>query len=241
MLRKSDEGVALKHSQALVCQYLENICRTVLEKHQVIIRAYVWNRHGIYALYRKGCLYYVGLASDLCNRLQCHLTDRHAKSWDRFSVYLTVEHDKIRELESLMLRIVGPSGNKQTGRFVNAENLGRRFKKDIRDMHRMELNDLIGPHGIKARGHLSNGNGSKVHWPPILSEYVSQPMVLKGRVKGRVVHARVLKDGGIQFKGRTYNSPTLAATAARGFPFNGWLFWSFEREPGDWAILDTLR
>src|SRR6476659_6670925 len=142
MLRKSDEGMALKHSQALVCQYLENICRTVLEKHQVIIRAYVWNRHGIYALYRNGCLYYVGLASDLCNRLQCHLTDRHAKSWDRFSVYLTVEHDKIRELESLMLRIVGPSGNKQTGRFVNAENLGRRFKKDIRDMHRMELNDL---------------------------------------------------------------------------------------------------
>jgi hypothetical protein len=37
----------------LVCQFLEDISRTVLEEYQGIIREYTKNRHGIYALYRK--------------------------------------------------------------------------------------------------------------------------------------------------------------------------------------------
>ena len=47
----------------LVCQHLENISREALEKYQDIIRQYVRRRHGVYALYRRGKLQYVGLAS----------------------------------------------------------------------------------------------------------------------------------------------------------------------------------
>ena len=73
----------------LVCQHLENISRDVLEQHQEIVRKYVRHRQGVYALYRRGKLYYVGLASNLRGRLAHHLKDRHHGSWARFSVYLS--------------------------------------------------------------------------------------------------------------------------------------------------------
>lgn len=74
----------------LVSQHLENISRTALEKYQNILKEYVKGRHGVYALYHKGRLYYVGLASNLRNRLKAHLKDHHAQTWDSFSVYLTI-------------------------------------------------------------------------------------------------------------------------------------------------------
>lgn len=49
----------------LVCQHLENISRKALENYQKIIKDFVKGRHGVYALYKKGRLYYVGLASNL--------------------------------------------------------------------------------------------------------------------------------------------------------------------------------
>jgi hypothetical protein len=70
----------------LVCQHLENISRDALEKYLPIVRRYVVRRQGVYALYRRGKLYYVGLASDLRWRLNAHLKDRLAPHWDRFRV-----------------------------------------------------------------------------------------------------------------------------------------------------------
>src|SRR6266568_6304753 len=105
----------------LVCQHLENLSRRVLEKYQHLIRQYVRNRHGVYALYRHGKLYYVGLASNLRTRLGHHLKDRHGQSWDRFSVYLTIGDSHLKEMESLILRITHPTGNKQIGKFVKCE------------------------------------------------------------------------------------------------------------------------
>lgn len=89
----------------LVCQHLENISRDALENYQAVIKEFVKGRHGIYALYKKDKLYYVGLASNLRNRLKHHLRDRHAHTWDRFSVYLTIKDEHLKELESLILRI----------------------------------------------------------------------------------------------------------------------------------------
>src|ERR1700722_2365049 len=97
----------------LVCQHLENIAREVLEQRQDIIRQYVRHRQGVYALYRRGEIYYVGLASNLRSRLAHHMKDRHQDSWDRFSVYVTIGDSHIREMESLIIRILKPPGNKQ--------------------------------------------------------------------------------------------------------------------------------
>ena len=130
----------------LVCQHLENISRDALEKYQKMIRRYVVRRQGVYALYRRGRLYYVGLASDLRWRLNQHLKDRHGLSWDRFSIYLTIGESHLRELESLLLRVIKPKpkGNKKTGRFVESENLLRRFTKEIRALQRDELYSMVG-------------------------------------------------------------------------------------------------
>ena len=57
----------------LVSQHLENISHEVLSKYQDVIRSYVRGRQGIYALYRKNELYYVGLAGNLRSRLKSHL------------------------------------------------------------------------------------------------------------------------------------------------------------------------
>ena len=127
----------------LVSQHLENVSRDALVTYQQLIRQYIRGRQGVYALFRKGRLYYVGLASNLRGRLTQHIRDRHGKSWDRFSVYLTIGDTHLRELESLVLRIAKPTGNKQKGKFAKSENLRRRFNRDIqRRAGRRERGDI---------------------------------------------------------------------------------------------------
>lgn len=95
-----------KKSPILVTQYLENISSIALENYLHILQRYAGKRHGIYALYKKDRLYYVGLATSLKGRLKQHLRDRHSKKWDSFSIYLTLNSAHMKELETLLLRIV---------------------------------------------------------------------------------------------------------------------------------------
>jgi DNA-binding transcriptional MocR family regulator len=134
----------MARSSSLVSQYLENISGTALEEYQRVIRRYVRQRSGVYALYRRERLYYVGLASNLRSRLSHHLRDKHRGKWDRFSVYLTIGDSHLRELESLVLRIVRPKGNSQAGKFFSAENLRKVLARDMRSYYRQQLNTLLG-------------------------------------------------------------------------------------------------
>ncbi len=222
----------------LVCQYLENVSREALGEYQRIIKRYVRHRQGVYALYRKGRLYYVGLAGNLRSRLSHHLKDRHCESWDRFSVYLTIGDKHLHELETLILRIVKPSGNKQQGKFVLAEDLRRHFARDVRKDQLAELKNVL---GITKLGEVENG--AKPNKPrPVLARYIQRPMVLKAYFKGKYLKARVRRDGSIRFRGKIYTSPSLAgAEACKRVSCNGWTFWQFERAPGDWIQLNELR
>lgn len=223
----------------LVSQHLERISRTALERHQDIIRNYVRRRNGVYALYRKDRLYYVGLAKNLRNRLRAHLKDRHGESWDRFSAYLTIGDSHIRELESLVLRIVRPRGNKHRGKFSKAENLIARFKRDIRRKQLHELHDLVGTYEVEIN---RKGKVSLKGKAPALAPYVDGGMRLKAKFKGRTVRAHVLKSGTVMYKGSRYSSPSMAAAAACGRrTCNGWTFWKFERGPHEWVKLSELR
>jgi len=226
-------------SPQLVCQHLENISRDALEKYQDIVRRYVLHRQGVYALYRRGKLYYVGLASDLRWRLNKHLKDRHEHSWDRFSVYLTIGSRHLRELESLLLRVFKPKppGNKQTGKFKQSENLLRRFAKDIGALQRRELFLLVGraPLSADSAQKKNGGDGG------ILRKYIERPLELRATLKGKHFKARVRRDGMIRFAGKIYRSPSKAGRAATGRSCNGWSFWKYERAPGDWVRLHELR
>jgi predicted GIY-YIG superfamily endonuclease len=230
----------------LVTQHLENISREALEKYQDIIKEYIRKRQGIYALYRRGKLYYVGLASNLRARLKTHLRDRHGELWDRFSVYLTIGDEHMRELEAMILRIVNPAGNKVKGKFIKSENLRNRVRRDFRLRLREEEAQLWGGRGYQPKKKRktkkeelkkSKATGRR----PILAKYGKTGMRLKGVHKGKNLKAWVRKDGAIRYDGDVYNSPSLAARAAIGHKANGWRFWKYERSPGDWVSLDHLR
>ena len=222
----------------LVSQHLENIARVALEKYQDIVRRYVRRRQGVYALYRRNKLHYIGLASNLRSRLAHHLRDHHKESWDRFSVYLTIGDSHLKELESLILRVVKPKGNKQKGKFLKSEDIRRRFARDIRLRHHNELLSLLGKEKVSGveEGKLANGKQAA------LANYIESPMKLQARYKGKTIKAHVRRNGSIKYKGKVYWSPSLAAaTACKRRSCNGWTFWQYERAPGDWVKLNELR
>jgi Restriction Enzyme Adenine Methylase Associated/GIY-YIG catalytic domain len=227
----------------LVSQYLERISRGAVEKYLPLFETYVVRRQGVYALYRKDKLYYVGLASNLKSRLHQHLKDHHGKSWDRFSVYFTVGDKRLKELETLILHITGkPRGNKNKGKFKDSENLKRTLKRDIKTYQRRELMDLIGQ-DFKTDLVKISKNG-KIGREPILADYIGRfriPLKLRAIFKGRKFRARVRRDGSIRFRKKTYNSPSAAGIAACRHSCDGWYFWRYERAPGDWVKLNELR
>lgn len=224
----------------LVSQHLENISSDALEKYQDVIRSYVRSRQGIYALYRKNKLYYVGLAGNLRNRLTQHLRDRHKGGWDRFSVYLTIGDSHLKELESLILRTVKPTGNSQIGKFIKSENLRGRLSRDLRAKHRAELNYLIGRATAPIAKPPRRKNGKK-RGATVMANYVSRPMRLRANYRGQLVNARIRRNGLIRYKMNDYSSPSLAGAAVVKRSCNGWTFWKYERAPGDWVLLDVLR
>lgn len=223
----------------LVCQHLENISSEALNKYQDIVRNYVRGRRGIYALYRRNKLYYVGLASNLRNRLKHHLRDRHKGIWDRFSVYLTIGDSHLKELESLILRTVKPRGNTQTGKFIKSENLRGRLARDLIRRNREEINWVIGRTTTPIRRrprHKASRNGQ-----PVLAAYFSRSTRLRATYRGKVVKARIRRNGLIRYKNKDYGSPSFAGSAVVKRSCNGWTFWKYERAPGDWVPLDELR
>lgn len=230
--------MAKRKRSALVSQYLEGISRTALAEYQPFFREQARRRNGVYALYRRKKLYYVGLARDLRGRLKTHLRDKHGESWDRFSMYLTVGDDHIKELESLVLRIVRPAGNRQGGKFAKAQNLRREFTRRVKQDAADHLSELLGVE----RGRkpvVRRQQASKA----VLAAYVSRPLSLRARYKGKILKARVLRNGVISFAGKRYQSPSMAARAALPHrrAVNGWHFWTYERAPGDWVRLKELR
>jgi len=228
----------MKKRAQLVCQHLENISREAFERNPEIIYQYVRWRQGVYALYRRGKLYYVGLATNLRNRLKHHLKDRHGHSWDRFSVYLTIGDHHLHELEALILRTVKPAGNKQKGKFVRSEDLHRRFRRDIKRNVLAEVEDIF-----------CDGRSSHKQAEPkkrqknkaILVDYVSGSLKLRAWYNDRTFRALVKRNGMIRYAGKEYKSPSLAGSAVIRHACNGWHFWLYERAPGDWVKLDTLR
>lgn len=222
-----------KPHEQLVIQHLENVSRRLLDKHQDVVREYVKGRHGVYALYRNDKLYYVGLASNLRNRLRTHLKDKHAAGWNRFSLYLTEDVAYLRELEALVLRITVPSGNKARMKLPRSRDLSRYFKRSMIDSFRRELEQLF-KGSRKARP--GSGRGPSDSGPVIKSR-----KSLRRTYKGKLYRATLRPDGRVRFRGKIYPSPTAAAKMITKRPVFGWTFWRYERAPGEWIRLNELR
>jgi len=208
----------------------------------------------VYALYRKNKLYYVGLASNLKSRLGHHLKDRHSQSWDSFSVYLTNTGEHLRELEALLLRIIDKKGNKQGGRFGNAEDIKRQLRNDFKKAQSIELenlfcrSDLLDNKKIKKKiSHINSERGHR----SVLADFINKRMHIRFNYKDKLYLAHVRRDGSIRFasesadfkrlKGKVFKSPSLAATEVTKRNANGWNVWKYKEKSGKWVFLNELR
>ena len=225
-------------NKRLVTQHLEGISWRVLEEYPEIVRKLIRRQAGVYALYRRNKLYYVGLASNLMGRLKSHLRDRHNGAWDKFSVYLTVRDEHIKELESLILRITNPYGNKQSGKFVKSENLYSTLNREITSHDADKRAEIIGGQFARRR---QKTKARKAKGKGALKGLVSKRIILKAWRDGYEYTASLRMDGTIRYGKNVYDSPNSAAKAALGRSTGGWRFWKYKNNNKDWVSLLTLK
>lgn len=212
----------------LVLEHLENISAAMFERYSGVITQYLDRRNGIYALYRGTELYYVGLARNLKGRLKEHLRDRHAGRWDHFSIYLTQSERFLKDMESLILRISLPEGNRVKGRLPGSTDLKRSLDGELIKLHRLERNGLLGKKTVaRTTGLSKQDNARTVH--------------LRREYKGRMYHAILRIDGTVSLRGKVYSSLSAAGVAVTKRGTNGRQFWRAKNEAGEWTLFYKLH
>jgi hypothetical protein len=134
--RKPTKGALIKGvSQPLPRELLFEA--TFREELRGLMRGY----SGLYVLYKRRSLYYIGLAKDLFWRLHSHTRDRHKKKWDRFAIYRIARVRYLKDIESLLLRVANPPGNAVAGKFHRDADVTKVLRK-IQRQQRRTLNRI---------------------------------------------------------------------------------------------------
>lgn len=199
---------------ALVSEYAERIDRRALKWLEV--RNHLKSR-GIYALFKKGKLRYVGLAgTSIARRLKAHQRNHLARAWDSFSAYLLTDAGAgfLHDLEATLHRVSDPDKIKQVGRFAAGWDISETL--------------AAWPDSGKLFGAIVAGT-------------IRPETRLRIWFGGRAVPARVTGTGKIRIGTKTFRSPSLAAKYVTRYPQNGWNVWEYERTPLAWRPLKELR
>ena len=228
----------MSRRRRLVVAHLDKVSAKVLEDYPDIIRSMIKGRSGVYALYRSHSLHYVGLANNLMRRLKQHLRDRHVGRWDRFSVYLTVHDEHTKELESLILRIVAPKGNRTSGKFMDSKDLRRELKQEMKAYDAKKRSDLLGARNTRSQRKVKT---QAKKGAAALQGLVKRRTRLRGYYKGYEYSGWLRKDGRIYYDGEIYNSPSGAARAIVKHSVSGWGFWRYRNRKGEWVRLGAIR
>lgn len=99
---------------------------------QEITRGY----SGIYFLYKRNRLYYIGLAKSLYGRLVGHTKNKHKGKWDSFAIFRVGRVRYLKDVESLLLRAATPPGNSVSGNFHRDADLTKVLKQIRREQVR---------------------------------------------------------------------------------------------------------
>jgi predicted GIY-YIG superfamily endonuclease len=224
--------------RAVVCGYLEDISVKAFDHHPDDLNEVIGHEGGIYCLYKQDRLYYVGLAKNLYGRIKQHRKDKHRGKWNRFSAYITKRTQHIRELESLMLRVTAPRGNRQRGKLSGASDLKRELMQCMKQSRRLHEAEMLGG-GVakqKRKRAAKGARGSKA-----LSALAGRRRRLWAKYKGKDYSAILTTKGQVRFDGTLYDSPSAAAKAVVGRHCNGWTFWYYPIGRREWAPLLNLR
>ncbi|MHC4620755.1 MAG: restriction system modified-DNA reader domain-containing protein [Planctomycetota bacterium] len=234
-----DKVVSRGKSRPIVAGYLEKISSRIFDQNRSLITEMIKGRYGVYALYRREKLYYVGLATNLRSRINQHLKDRHRGNWTHFSLYILRKTDHLREIETLLLRIADPTGNYIRGKLKSSKDLRPELKVLLtEDSKRLILGGKKAAHkrvkkakrksksegDLPLKGLLRNGQG-------IYAEY-----------KGKNYSAVVYHTGIIRFNDTIYDTPSAAGKAlVDRRTCNGWRFWKYKDNAGNLVALANLR
>jgi len=195
---------------------------------------------GIYALFKKERLYYVGLARNLKSRINAHNKDRHQNKWTHFSLYIIRKEDHIKEIESLVLRIAYPKGNKVRGKLKQSKDLRPLLKRKLKDEWIKQLGGIIG-YKNRTAFKIKKGKIKKTGKRP-LKGYFPKGKVIYANYKGKEYKAWVSTSGRIRVNGKRFNSPSLAGLIiTKKKTMNGWRFWKYKDEVGNLLPIDNLR
>ncbi len=224
-------------SKSLVIKRLENISKDVFKKHSELITRLVGNTHGVYALYDGSELYYVGKSTDLRNRVNHHLRDRHLASWTHFSLYLVRDEAHIHEIESLLIRIANPKGNRKLYKSQSGDTLKQELVTMLKEKHKDEIDSIVGRRGSRP----SKKKGNSKH-PDTLVGLVKNKATLYRAYKGKEYKAILTGKGIIKLGNKKFTSPSGAAlSVVDSGQVNGWNFWYIKNANGEWVRLGEYR
>ena len=220
----------------IITKKIESISKNIFEKFKEPISKLVKGQHGVYALYDEGELYYVGKAVDLERRVKQHLKDNHKALWTHFSLFFTEKKEYISIIESIIISIAQPLGNKikPKGKIDNKDiKLLEKMIKEQQDRERTEM------FGRKVVVRPLKNKSQR----PSLEGYFKSSRPLKKNYKGKEYTATLLTTGEIKFRGKLYSTPTAAAMQiieSESVKVNGWMFWFVKNDEGNWVKLNDL-
>ncbi len=96
---------------------------------------------GIYALYRKKKLYYVGLTGNLFSRIKWHLKDRHAGKWDSFVIFRIKRINFLKDIETLITNLLIIPGNRVKGKLPRDSDVNHILREILRQ-HNQEIKQI---------------------------------------------------------------------------------------------------
>ncbi len=145
--RRKEGAGSERENSAVVVRHLPPVSRSLLEgeqyRYKFIEFLKEYGAHGVYAWYDKNDnLRYVGKAIDFGVRLEQHLKNqKKSKSWERMSLYGLSTNLDPREVESLILQIANPPGNKRGGKLKGS--LQKKLKQFLKNELLSELTRAI--------------------------------------------------------------------------------------------------
>jgi len=249
MTKRQKKRKTKRVSRPIVIGHLERVSSKVFDRYRKQITDMIRGNYGVYALYRREKLYYVGLATDFRRRINQHLRDRHKGKWNYFSLYLIRKIDHLREIEALLVRIGKPGGNKQKGKLKRSKNLRPRLKHLLTEDTKRIIEEILGiEKQVKDKRKSRQGKSTKEKRP--ISKKIKRPLkgkfesgkVIYATYKGKEYKAWVYGNGGIRFQGKIYETPSGAGKAIldKG-AVNGWNFWKYKNSSGELIPIGTLR
>lgn len=132
-MKKTSKKVLRNVKGALLKGVLESVPAESFGVVAKAIRKILHGKAGIYALYKDDKVYYVGLAKGLHGRIRWHTKDRHGGKWNKFSIFIIEKVRYLKDIETLILHISKPKGNRTRGRIPEQHELRKILEREMRE------------------------------------------------------------------------------------------------------------